>query len=82
MLAQGAELHSTQLSEEFTWNDFQLQNGKDAIPLFAITNDYKVITRKIGHEFTPQNDWKVISLFTPALISLHDQGTSRSADTQ
>lgn len=82
MLAQGAELHSTQLSEEFTWNDFQLQNGKDAIPLFAITSDYKVITRKIGHEFTPQNDWKVISLFTPALISLHDQGTSRSADTQ
>ena len=79
MLAQGAELHSTRLSSEFTWNDFQQQNGKDAIPLFAITPEGKVITSKIGSNFEPRNDWKVISLFTPALIAANDQGGSRAS---
>ena len=79
MLAQGAELHSTRLSSEFTWNDFQQQNGKDAIPLFAITPEGKVITSKIGSNFEPKNDWKVISLFTPALIAANDQGGSRTS---
>lgn len=79
MLAQGAELHSTRLSSEFTWNDFQQQNGKDAIPLFAITPEGKVITSKIGSNFEPKNDWKVISLFTPALIAVNDQGGSRTS---
>jgi NhaP-type Na+/H+ or K+/H+ antiporter len=79
MLAQGAELHSTRLSSEFTWNDFQQQNGKDAIPLFAITPEGKVISSKIGSNFEPKNDWKVISLFTPALIAANDQGGSRTS---
>tara|TARA_Y100001934_G_scaffold283228_1_gene401349 strand:- start:2226 stop:4058 length:1833 start_codon:yes stop_codon:yes gene_type:complete len=78
MLAQGAELHSTRLSSEFTWNDFQQQNGKDAIPLFAITPEGKVITSKIGSNFEPKNGWKVISLFTPALVAANDQGASRT----
>ena len=78
MLAQGAELHSTRLSSEFTWNDFQQQNGKDAIPLFAITPEGKVLTSKIGSNFEPKNGWKVISLFTPALVAANDQGASRT----
>lgn len=78
MLAQGAELHSTRLSSEFTWNDFQQQNGKDAIPLFAITPEGKVISSKIGSNFEPKNGWKVISLFTPALVAANDQGASRT----
>lgn len=79
MLAQGAELHSTRLSSEFTWNDFQQQNGKDAIPLFAITPEGKVLTSKVDGNFEPKNDWKVISLFTPALIAANDQGGSRTS---
>ena len=79
MLAQGAELHSTRLSSEFTWNDFQQQNGKDAIPLFAITPEGKVLTSKFDGNFEPKNDWKVISLFTPALIAANDQGGSRTS---
>ncbi|TPD53640.1 MAG: sodium:proton antiporter [Thalassolituus maritimus] len=79
MLAQGAELHSTRLSSEFTWNDFQQQNGKDAIPLFAITPEGKVLTSKVDGNFEPKNDWKVISLFTPALIAANDQGVSRTS---
>lgn len=78
MLAQGAELHSTRLSSEFTWNDFQQQNGKDAIPLFAITPEGKVLTSKIGSNFEPKNGWKVISLYTPALVAANDQGASRT----
>lgn len=79
MLAQGAELHSTRLSNEFTWNDFQQQNGKDAIPLFAITPEGKVLTSKVDGTFEPKNDWKVISLFTPALVAANDQGVSRTS---
>ena len=79
MLAQGAELHSTRLSNEFTWNDFQQQNGKDAIPLFAITPEGKVLTSKVDGNFEPKNDWKVISLFTPALVAANDQGVSRTS---
>ena len=73
MLSQGAELHSTRLSKEFTWDDFQAQNGKDAIPLFAITTEGKVLTSIIGKDLNPQDGWKVISLFTPALVAANDQ---------
>ena len=77
MLAQGAELHSTRLSSEFTYTDFLEQNGKEAIPLFGITPEGKVVTCKIGSDFTPKNDWKIISLFTPALVAANDQAAQR-----
>ena len=58
-------------------NDFQQQNGKDAIPLFAITPEGKVLTSKIGSG-TGLKMAEVISLFTPALVAANDQGASRT----
>ncbi|MEK9765867.1 MAG: hypothetical protein VW274_05250, partial [Thalassolituus sp.] len=55
------------------WEDFQKQNGKDAIPLFAITPEGKVLTSIIGKDLNPLEGWKVISLFTPALVAANDQ---------
>lgn len=69
LLSQGAELHSTGLTSEFTYDDFVTQNGKDAIPLFAVTPEGKVITCLIGKSFEPTEGSKIISLFRPALVA-------------
>lgn len=69
LLSQGAELHSTGLTSEFTYDDFSNQNGKEAIPLFAVTPDGKVITCLIGKSFEPEAGWKIISLFRPPLVA-------------
>lgn len=69
LLSQGAELHSTGLTSEFTYDDFSNQNGKEAIPLFAVTPDGKVITCLIGKSFEPETGWKIISLFRPPLVA-------------
>jgi len=63
LLSQGAELRSTRLTEEFTFDDFREQNGKNAHPLFAVSPDGKVQTCIIGQDFEVANGWKVISLF-------------------
>lgn len=74
LLSQGAELHSTGLTSEFTYDDFVIQNGKDAIPLFAVTSEGKVITCLIGKSFEPTEGSKIISLFRPTLVAATNSG--------
>ncbi|WP_370294061.1 cation:proton antiporter [Thalassolituus sp.] len=69
MLAQGAEVHSTRLTDEYGYGDFVESNGKAAIPLFGIAPDGKVHTCAIDRKFEPQSGWKIISLFTPTLVA-------------
>lgn len=69
MLAQGAELHSTRLTDEYGFRDFLASNGKGAIPLFGIAPDGKVHTCAIDGKFEPASGWRVISLFTPSLVA-------------
>lgn len=69
LLSQGAEIRSTRLTSEFTYEDFLKQNGSDATPLFAVTPEGKVITSLISKTFEPAVGWKIISLFRPALVA-------------
>lgn len=69
LLSQGAEIRSTRLTSEFTYEDFLKQNGSDATPLFAVTPEGKVITSLITKTFEPVVGWKIISLFRPALAA-------------
>lgn len=78
LLAQGAELRSTRLTNEFTYDDFTKQNGKDATPLFAVTPDGKVITCLIGKTFAPAIGWKIVSLFKPTLVAAPSEAASTS----
>lgn len=42
LIDKGAEIKRTKLSNEFTFDDFQAQNGESAIPLFAISDKGKI----------------------------------------
>ena len=69
LLSQGGEMHSTRLTKEFGFEKFIDINGKEAIPLFAITPEGKVQICVIGREFKPSAGWTIVSLFTPSLVT-------------
>lgn len=69
LLSQGGEMHSTRLTKEFGYEKFVEINGRDAIPLFAITPEGKVQICVIGREFKPSSGWTIVSLFTPNLVA-------------
>jgi hypothetical protein len=62
-------MHSTRLTKEFGFEKFIDINGKEAIPLFAITPEGKVQICVIGREFKPSAGWTIVSLFTPSLVT-------------
>ena len=65
LLAQGATIRTTRLSEEFTWEDFLKTNSKKAFPLFAINTKKRIRPIIIGRGVEPEPEWKIISLFNP-----------------
>ncbi|MDF1762084.1 MAG: cation:proton antiporter, partial [Oleibacter sp.] len=69
LLSQGAELRTTRLSDEFTFEDFVKTNGKHMTPLFAISPEKKIHICVIGREFKPTHGWKIVSLASPAKVA-------------
>ena len=64
LISQGAEIKSTKLSDEFSFEVFQQQN-KNVIPLFAINAKGRLqIFVEDGH-FEPSTGWTVIALYQP-----------------
>lgn len=61
-LSQEAKLHTTKLSDEFTFADFIEQRGKSAIPLFAISPKGRLQVFVEGGKFEPEKGWLLISL--------------------
>ncbi len=64
LLAQGAQIKSTLLTEEYGYEAYLSQHGKNVIPMFGISPDGKqlrVFTRKEGIEKLV-TDWKVVGL--------------------
>ncbi|HFD12478.1 MAG TPA: sodium:proton antiporter [Crenotrichaceae bacterium] len=62
LLSQGAEIRSTRLSEDFTFDDYMKKNGKRTIPLFAITPDNRLRVFVPSGNLTLTPGWTVISL--------------------
>ena len=62
MINQGARIHDTHLTKDYTFLDFQKQHGKNALPLFAMDPKKKIITFSAGEQRRPGAGWTLISL--------------------
>ncbi|MGD8525893.1 MAG: sodium:proton antiporter [Thioalkalispiraceae bacterium] len=65
LISQGAEIHDTQLSDDFSFEDYQQQYGSRAIPLFAIDPRGRIQVFVAQGKMVPQADWTILSLVEP-----------------
>lgn len=66
LLAQGAQIKTTLLTEEFGYEEYLKKHGKRAIPMFGVSPDgkqLKVFTRRGALEKL-ESDWKIIGLIS------------------
>ena len=68
-LREGAEIRSTQLGEEFSFEDYLEKNRGNIIPLFAIDNRKKLQFFVVNGKMKPEAGWTIISLKRPDPVS-------------
>ncbi|BCE00320.1 cation:proton antiporter [Marinicellulosiphila megalodicopiae] len=68
LVAKGAEIKTTKLSEAFTHEQYKQTYGVRAMPLCAIDPSGNVYMYAIDQDFKLKNDWKIISLVNPETI--------------
>ena len=73
LLSQGAEIKSTRLSEDFSYEDYIDQYGKRAILLFALTADNRLKVFVPGDNLTPASGWTIMALVKPVKTEPEDQ---------
>ncbi|MDZ7662043.1 sodium:proton antiporter [Thiohalophilus sp.] len=66
LISQGAEIHDTRLSDDFSFEDFQHKYGKRATPLFAIDPRGRIQVFVVDGKLAPQADWTILSLIEPS----------------
>lgn len=62
LMAKGASIKSTKLSDEFTFEDYQQEYGSRAMPLCAIDTNGRTYVNDLSSDFVAKADWEVISL--------------------
>lgn len=62
LVAQGAEVRATKLTESFDWDSYQANQGKRGIPLFAFDPQRKLRVFTDQAPFTPGPGWEVLAL--------------------
>jgi hypothetical protein len=62
LLRQGAEIKSTQLSDEYDYDAYTRNRTEQLIPLFAIDDRGRLQIFTTEHEITPDSGWSIISL--------------------
>ena len=62
LLAKDGVVRATKLTEEYDFETWRAQHGKDAIPLFALDEAGKLKVFVLGQELMPEPGWKVIGL--------------------
>lgn len=65
LISQGAEIHATSLSEDFSFEDFQQRYGHQATPLFAIDPRERIQVFVAGGKMVPLAGWTLLSLIEP-----------------
>ncbi|BFM05201.1 cation:proton antiporter [Halioxenophilus aromaticivorans] len=63
LLARGAEIRSTKMTQEFSFDDFKATNAGNVIPMFSVDPEGKVEVFVDEGHFVPEPGWNVISLF-------------------
>ncbi len=62
LLSQGAEIKSTRLSDDFSFDEYRKKHGKRAILLFALTPDSRLRVFVPNSNLAPISNWTVIAL--------------------
>ena len=62
LISKGASTKKTNLSDSFSYQDYQEQYGKLAIPLFAFNEKGQLHFFTYDDELVPEADWTIISL--------------------
>jgi hypothetical protein len=65
VLSHGGSIHSTRLTDHFSFGDFLKRHGYRAVPLFAIDSKRNVHVFCAELELAPKSDWTVIYLRQP-----------------
>jgi hypothetical protein len=63
---QGATVKTTKLTEAFDFRAFREQNGADAIPLFVVTENMRLVVLATDERAEPRPGQTLISLVLPA----------------
>ena len=66
MLARGAEVRSTTLTEAFGWADYQALHGERAVLLLAIEPRGWMHVASEPLSFSPAAGWTLLALIEPA----------------
>jgi len=75
LMSQGADIHDTGLTENFSFDDYQNKYGSRAIPLFALDLKNKLHIFTEDHQITPNAGWTVIGLISPDSPPTSQQST-------
>jgi len=75
-LRNGAEIRSTQLSDEFGFEAYMAKYDGKIIPLFAIDNKKCLQFFVIDGKMKPESGWMIISLIQPGELENKNQGVS------
>jgi len=62
LIAQGAKIKQTKLSESFNYAAYQEQYGKRATPLFAFNNKKRLYFFTATNPIEPEQGWTIVSL--------------------
>lgn len=62
MLYEGATVKTTELTEEFSFQDYLEKSDVQYIPLFAINPNGEIYVFTAKNDFTPAKGWKIIGL--------------------
>ena len=66
LISKGATIKTTQLTSEFTFDDYVKKHGPRLTLLFAIKPDKQVVPVSQKSHVTPQEGWDIVSLIQPA----------------
>lgn len=78
-LRNGAEIRSTSLSDEFTYEDYLSKYGERCIQLFAIDNKNHLLIFTVENTPEPQSDWTIICMVLPEGTILNNETTNLPA---
>ena len=65
LASQGYTVKTTQLSEEFTFEDFLDKYDRQAMVLFVLDNRERIMPVKSMENIRPEKDWTLVSLVPP-----------------
>jgi NhaP-type Na+/H+ or K+/H+ antiporter len=66
LVSKGASIKITQLSQEFTFEDYLKKHGTRLTLLFALKPDKKLVPLGQADKLLPEEGWEIISLIQPA----------------